>query len=409
MILPPEEDAQLIQDRIKKYYQNYTEEERIQRRQIIEEEKSKKTPEELAEEKKRKREWKKQKKQVNPKLPQQSQKSDKLAVFASGFPKDANRADIIQFFSLVSMLKHNADGSECIKMYQDKETSAFRGEVLAIYPDEAAVELAIMRLDNSYFPLGAQPSSGHLIHVELAHFDSKPQQSKPKQQPVKPKGSNDSIREIRKRESKARGWNLADTTASMFDPQVAIEIIPKSFRTVVLKNMFSVDDFSKVVNLKDELREDIELEAIKIGEVEKVTVYDRHPLGIITIRFKQQADAQKALSVFNGRHFDGRQVVAEIERKETSPEVLNLQSMFLPHKLDDDNSDSEEERLAAFARDLEKEKEDSEAEMKGIKRQRVDSSDQPPLPPPVAPQTITLEEILALNAAKAEQSSSDED
>ena len=48
-----------------------------------------------------------------------------------------------------------------------------------------------------------------------------------------------------------------------------------------------------------------------LGAVDRVTVFPHHPGGVAMVKFASAGAAVEALSVFNGRYFGGRRVVAE--------------------------------------------------------------------------------------------------
>ena len=71
--------------------------------------------------------------------------------------------------------------------------------------------------------------------------------------------------------------------------------------------MFSPDDFRNP-SFSDELQEDIQKECAKFGELDKVTIFDKNPAGVVIIKFTTAIAAEQCMKSFDGRFFDGRQL-----------------------------------------------------------------------------------------------------
>lgn len=61
----------------------------------------------------------------------------------------------------------------------------------------------------------------------------------------------------------------------------------------------------------DELETDVAGEAERLGEVQKLSIFSKHPEGVITIKYRSAGAAAEALAVFNGRYFGGRRLTCE--------------------------------------------------------------------------------------------------
>ncbi|KAI4489209.1 hypothetical protein M0804_004707 [Polistes exclamans] len=86
----------------------------------------------------------------------------------------------------------------------------------------------------------------------------------------------------------------------------------KCERVVIIKNLFSPEDFDKEVALLLEYQQDIRQECLKCGDVKKITIFDRHPEGVAQVIFREPAEAQACVQLLNGRWFSQRKVSAEI-------------------------------------------------------------------------------------------------
>jgi HIV Tat-specific factor 1 len=100
-------------------------------------------------------------------------------------------------------------------------------------------------------------------------------------------------------ERKALGWKG-------FDDKIKPELV-----TVVLKNMFTMDEMAENADLKHELQEDVRDECNRIGPVDKVRVFHTNPEGVIVVKYKNPDDCKSCIKKMHGRWFGGRQITAE--------------------------------------------------------------------------------------------------
>jgi len=80
---------------------------------------------------------------------------------------------------------------------------------------------------------------------------------------------------------------------------------------VILKGMFSLEEMEADLEGAKTLRAEIEVEAKKIGETEKVTVFERNPEGVVAVKFKLPASAEECIGIMNDRFFGGRQITCD--------------------------------------------------------------------------------------------------
>lgn len=75
--------------------------------------------------------------------------------------------------------------------------------------------------------------------------------------------------------------------------------------------MFDPKEFENdprlILDYKNDLRDEC---SEKCGEVKKVEIYDLHPEGVAAVTFNEFEDADKCVSLMNGRWFAGRQLSA---------------------------------------------------------------------------------------------------
>lgn len=88
---------------------------------------------------------------------------------------------------------------------------------------------------------------------------------------------------------------------------------PKSDKTVIIKNMFSPQEFLREPKLILEYRRDLQDECgDRCGPVKRVDVYDCHPEGVAAIVFQEFAGADQCVQLMNGRFFAGRRLTAHL-------------------------------------------------------------------------------------------------
>ncbi|KAL7299446.1 hypothetical protein TKK_0007689 [Trichogramma kaykai] len=123
-------------------------------------------------------------------------------------------------------------------------------------------------------------------------------------------------------------------------------------RIVIIKNLFSPEEFDKDAGLVLEFSQDIRSECTKCGEVKKVIIYDRNPEGVAQVTFKEVEEAQACVQLLNNRWFAQRRITAEIwdgktkyKIKETEAQIeerINKWDKFL-----EEQEDAEDAKKAA--------------------------------------------------------------
>lgn len=140
----------------------------------------------------------------------------------------------------------------------------------------------------------------------------------------------------------------------------------KHERVVIIKNLFSPEDFDKEVSLLLEYQQDIRSECLKCGDVRKVVIYDRHPEGVAQVTFREPAEAQACIQLLNGRWFSQRKISAEIWDGKTKYKILE--------------TDAETEaRIAKWDKYLETEEEKKEEEIAKDELRKESKQDERPV------------------------------
>lgn len=219
--------------------------------------------------------------------------SKNTKVYVSNLPTDITEEEFIDLMQKCGLvMRDDATGNFKIKLYREPNSNELKGDALCTYIRIESVDLALNLLDGYVF-------KNKKIKVERAkfqmkgHFDPK----------LKPK--------MKKRKEKAK---LKKKQEKLFDwrPEKAFGEKSKHERIVIIKNLFHPDIFDKDVGLILEFQQDLREECSKIGEVKKVTIFDRHPEGVAQINMGNPEEAEEVVKLLNGRYFMQRLLSAEI-------------------------------------------------------------------------------------------------
>ncbi|EAU91645.1 splicing factor u2af-associated protein 2 [Coprinopsis cinerea okayama7 len=236
----------------------------------------------------------------------QERKSKNTAVYVTGLPLDAEADEIVARFSKCGVIEEDDNGEPKVKMYA-KEDGTFSGEALVVYFKEDSVLLAENLLDEAELRLG---DASTVMRVRQADFTHKNENKDGVSQPRRVVDKKAATRRIGKMQKKLNEWGFDDGFGPQPDPED--KPVPRTSRVVVLKHMFTIEELEKDATLLLDLKEDVREECSTLGEVTNVTLYDKEPEGIMTVKFKDPLSAQACVIKMNGRFFDGRKIVAEL-------------------------------------------------------------------------------------------------
>lgn len=267
------------------------------------------------------------------------------AVWVSNLPPDTTPEQLADVFSKAGVLLIGDDGKPRIKLYYD-ESGKFKGEALVMYFKEGSVDLAITLLDDTELEFGAGHGNMRVREAEYQHSKSnhgKKSEAGSEQPTEKKKLSAEEKQRLSKRMrtleeyvmpldttlttcSKLAWHSDEDSDASGPSGRQHGKSSPFN-RVVVLKGMFRPEDIEKEPELLLELKDDVREEAESLGSVTSVVLYDvsssplkpltlpqKEPEGVITVKFKDPTAAQACLLKMNGRYFDGRKVRPQTRR-----------------------------------------------------------------------------------------------
>jgi len=206
-------------------------------------------------------------------------------VYVQGFPKDVTAKEIQEHFKKAGIIATDISGRPRIKIYKDKQGTP-KGDGLVTYMKVESVPLAIQFVDQT------EIRPGFKLTVQKAEFQQKGEKF------IEKKHKKADIKFKRFQQSTALDW----------DEDGVKEI--KGFRIVILKHMFTpLEAKPDRDKFFDELKEEVGAEIEKkCGEIEKFTVFENNPDGVIAIKFQNGSSAHKCIETMDGRFFGQRKI-----------------------------------------------------------------------------------------------------
>ncbi|XP_070170142.1 17S U2 SnRNP complex component HTATSF1 [Polyergus mexicanus] len=259
------------------------------------------------------------------------------AIYVSGLPLDITMDELIELFTKCGLIARDERGKDKIKLYKDGNGEP-KGDALCTYIKVESVDLALKILDGSQI-------RGKTLSVQRAKFQMKGEYDPA----LKPK---------RKKKDKERQKKIQEKLFDWRPERMRGEPL-KCERVVILKNLFTPEDFDREVQLLLEYQQDIRSECLKCGDVKKVVIYDRHPEGIAQVTFREPAEAQACVQLLNGRWFSQRKISAEIWDGKTKYKITETDAEI-------------EARLQKWDTYLEQEDERKEKEERETKSSNID-------------------------------------
>lgn len=217
-------------------------------------------------------------------------------VYVTGLPSDATVEELESHFKQVGILAVDPETQQPrVKIYRDP-TGAPKGDASVAYVRPESVELAVEILN------GGLLRPGWPMTITKAVFQQKSVGNDGVEGggggPVKRRKVNEAkIKVARAAVKQALSWAEADDTG----------LGGKALRIVVVKNMFHPTQ-CQAPGFVEELQEDLEGECSSLGPLEKMTVFERHPEGVVVIKFGTAFAAEQCVKLMNGRFFAGRKL-----------------------------------------------------------------------------------------------------
>lgn len=234
--------------------------------------------------------------------PKFTAKNSRNWIYVTGLPKDTNEEEVAAYFSKVGILDLDPETQKPkVKLYRSTkgENGALKGDASICYARPESVELALQILDENIFRDDATLSVQRAKFEQHGTFDG---DSKT--------GGRRMVSEAKRKVARlaalqAVGWDEGE------NGRIAGGL--KGLRIVVLMNMFDPAEFQHDDNDEklQSLEKKVHSECEEIGAVEKITVFSKHPAGVMIVKFTQPNAASDAVTSFNGKvSNNGRKVEA---------------------------------------------------------------------------------------------------
>jgi len=223
---------------------------------------------------------------------------------------DVTFDELKEHFKKAGIIKNDPfTGEPKIKLYTD-DNGKLKGDARITYLKPESVGLAMQLLDES------QIRSGFTIKVQKAQFQMKGDAYQAK------KLKADESKSVARAKLKEQQGQLSWDEDGIADNKGGLKI-------VVLKHMFDPKDAEGSEDFYEDLKREVGAETeSKCGKIEKLTVFERNPDGVIAIRFDSALSAEKCIQLMNGRWFAGNQIecdyfdgVTDYRVKETEQEM----------------------------------------------------------------------------------------
>lgn len=213
-------------------------------------------------------------------------------IYISGLPLSMTSDQFLALVGKYGLVMEDPDTEKKrFKMYTDEEGN-FKGDAKCCYFRKESIPLAIQMLNGTKLP-----GSSNRVKVEQAKFVMKGVYN-PK---LKPKKKNNKNKKKKKKQDNMLDWR---------DRAGGDDLRPKHAKIVIMKHCFDPKEFLEDACMITEIRDDIRQECEKLGPVKKVLLFDRHPDGVVSVKFDTHESAEDAVKVFDKRWFGGQQIEA---------------------------------------------------------------------------------------------------
>ncbi|KFH72077.1 hypothetical protein MVEG_02370 [Podila verticillata NRRL 6337] len=267
------------------------------------------------------------------------------SVFVTGLPLDTDVEEMGEFFKKGGVFMEDDGGNPRIKLYSNQEGRR-TGEGLVTYLRPESVALAIDLLDDTEYRPGVERER---VRVQQAQFKEK---EKPASGPGTPGSSASGGMSEERKKKVQKKYQKLEKKLDWFEDDENLVKADKWNKVCILKHMFTIAELEADPTLLLDLKEDIREECEKVGEVTNVIIYDHHPEGVVSVRFKDKESALLCIKLMNGRFFAGQRVEADIYDGHTKYESTKTKEQL---------EEEEKQRLDRYAKWLESEEEREKA------------------------------------------------
>jgi len=254
-------------------------------------------------------------------------------VYISGLPTTITEEEYIEMLSKYGLIAEDPrTGKLKIKLYKDNEGD-LKGDGICCYAKVESVYLALQLLDELRY------DDKHTIHVERAKFEMKGEFDPKKK---KARLSAAQKKKFFEKQNEALEWK----------PDRARNYRPPNERTVVLRNMFTLEEIDANAALILDIKEEMKERYNKFGKIKTVVVYDTNPEGVVTLTYETVECSDIAVKSIDGVIRNGRQIQASLwdgkekfKRQETEEERRrrnNAWEDFLGAQADQEQEEEQE-------------------------------------------------------------------
>eukprot|EP00041_Stephanoeca_diplocostata_P040067 m.1638569 g.1638569 ORF g.1638569 m.1638569 type:complete len:403 (+) comp28776_c0_seq1:134-1342(+) len=228
-------------------------------------------------------------------------------VYVQGLPtEDFDLEKFSAFMSKCGIIALDTEGQPRVKLYTNEDGS-LKGDGRCCYLKVESVNLALTLLDQD------EITPGHVVTVKRAEFNAKanydPSSKPDKKQKQKKKNKGKDPRALQ--EKRLLTWH--DDTVK--------EVRKKATGVVVIKHMFEPKEFDDEPMYLNDIRDDLQSECSKFGVVKKIMIFDRHPEGVVSIKFEDMQSAMRCIDKMHKRFFAGKELHAELWDGHTSYKI----------------------------------------------------------------------------------------
>jgi HIV Tat-specific factor 1 len=231
-------------------------------------------------------EEKKKKKKKKKSKWRNTKNSKNTWVYFQGVADDSTEEEVVNFFKKCGIVALDMDGTPKIKFYRE-EDGRLKGDGRICYLKPESVVLAIDLLNED------QIRPGVIVKVQAAHFEQKGDAF------VKKVVNNQE-----KKRQKVKSFEMEQSLSWEEGPGTGSK---NALRIIAIKHLFNAQQAS-TPGFFEQLEEDISQECLKLGEIEKLTIFSKSLEGVVAVKFKDPFAATQCVELMHKRFFDERQL-----------------------------------------------------------------------------------------------------
>lgn len=218
---------------------------------------------------------------------QQDEKSN-CHMYVSGMPTESfDESMLCGYMKKAGIIAEDEGGQPKVKLYRNAD-GTLKGDGRVCFLKVESVSLALTILD------GGEIAPGFPVSIVRATFEAKAGGMR-KKKPKKKKQQKES------QEKQHLSWH-----------EDKGEVSKKAAGVVVIKNMFDPKQFDEDATYLTDIQSELRSECSNFGEVKKIMIFDRHPEGVISVKFADMISAQKCMLKMNNRNYNKRTLLAEM-------------------------------------------------------------------------------------------------